>query len=135
MKCFLALLIALSCLVPAFGQAKSKSAAKASDDGARVVALDEQMASIVDADKSNCDKMANDIKAFADKNGAEMRRLSQEGQKRTKDEQAEFLKKYGSRIQAATAKMNAGVPGCIQNPKVKAALASLSGGPAAAPKR
>ena len=138
MKRVLALLVALFLSILAFGQAKSKSSpAPSSNDGDRVVQLDEQMASMVDSDKGNCDKMATDIKAFADKNGAEMQRLRDEGMKRSPEQRAEFQKKYGARIQAATARMNAGIPACIQNPKVKASLASLSGGghpPAPAPK-
>ena len=117
-------------------QTKSKPApATAANDGERVAQLDEQLAATVDADKGNCDKMATDIKAFADKNGAEMQRLRQEGMKRSPDQRAEFQKKYGARIQVATARMNGGIPACIQNPKVKAALAALNGGggPPAAP--
>ena len=134
MKRVLALAVALLALTPAFAQTKGKSSATpSSNDGERVAQLDEQLAGIVDADKGNCDKMAADIKAFADKNGTEMQRLRQEGMKRSPEQRAEFQKKYGARIQAATAKMNAGVPACIANPKVKAALASLNGGPPAAP--
>lgn len=121
--------IMLVVLTPAFAQTKGKSsAAPSSNDGDRVVQLDEQMANIVDSDKGNCDKMATDIKAFADKNGAEMQRLRQEGAKRSPDDRAAFMKKYGARIHGAEAKMNAGIPSCIQNPKVKAALGSLNGG-------
>ena len=129
MKRILALGVALLALTPAFAQTKGKSsAAPTSNDGERVAQLDEQLAGIVDADKSNCDKMAGDVKAFSDKNGAEMQRLRDEGMKRSPEQRAEFQKKYGARIQAATAKMNAAIPACIQNPKVKAALAGLSGG-------
>lgn len=126
--------IALLALTPAFAQSKSKSAPSPSksDDGDRVAQLDEQMANIVDSDKGNCDKMAADIKAFADKNGAEMQRLRQEGAKRNPDERTAFMKKYGARIHGAEAKMNAGIPSCIQNSKVKAALGSLNGAPPAA---
>jgi hypothetical protein len=134
-------LFAMLLLLPSvlLAQSKGKSSpAPSSNDGERVVLLDEQMANIVDSDKGNCDKMATDIKAFADKNGAEMQRLRTEGAKRNPDERAAFMKKYGARIHGAEGKMNAGIPGCIQNPKVKAALAGLNAGghaPAPASKR
>ena len=128
MRRILVVLVAVA-LTPAFAQTKGKSsAAPSGNDGDRVVQLDEQMANIVESDKGNCDKMAADIKAFADKNGAEMQRLRQEGTKRSPEDRAAFMTKYGARIHGAEAKMNAGIPACIQNPKVKAALGSLNGG-------
>lgn len=130
-----AILLSVSSML---AQTKGKSApAPASNDGERVVQLDEQMANIVVSDKSNCDKMAADIKAFADKNGKEMQRLHDEGMKRTPEERTAFMKKYGARIQAARDSMNASIPSCIQNAKVKAALSALSGGgkPPASPAR
>ena len=109
-----------------FGQSKTKATSSVpSDDGARVVQLDEQLANTVADDKANCDKMAADMKAFNARNGAEMRRLGEEGRKRTKEQQAEFHKKYDARIHAAEQKMNAGVTGCIKNPKVQDALKGM----------
>ncbi len=115
-------LVALTASI-VYGQTKTK--AMPFDDGSRVAQLDEQFAGTITADKSNCDKMATDIKAFYAKNGAELNRLRQQGQKRTKEQQAEFQKKYGARIQAATQKLNVGISGCINNPKVKDALKEM----------
>ena len=126
MRRILALVAVLLAVPLAFGQAKTKAPATLPfDDASRVVQLDEQLAGTVDADKKNCDKMATDLKAFNTKNGAEMRRLGQEGQKRTKEHQAEFHKKYDARIHAAEQKMNAGITGCIKNPKVQDALKGM----------
>ena len=123
MKRILAVVFVALAASLAFAQAKTKSLPF--DDGSRVVQLDEQLAGTVDADKKNCDKMATDLKAFNAKNGAELRRLGQEGSKRTAEQKAEFHKKYDARIQAATQKMNAGITGCIANPKVKDALKGM----------
>ena len=116
--------------VSGFAQTKAKPSITASkpgaDDGARVVQLDEQLSGIVDAGKNDCDKMAADLKAWVDKNGKEMQRLREEGMKRTPEQRAEFQKKYGARIQAATGRMNAGIGKCIQNGKVKDALSGLN---------
>lgn len=125
MRRVLALLVAVLAVSPAFAQAKKTSTPNAADDGEKVVKLDEQLASIVDADKANCDKMAADLNSFLAKNGDEMHRLRAEGAKRNPEQRSAFMKKYGARIQAATAKMNAGIGHCIQNPKVKAALAGM----------
>jgi hypothetical protein len=57
-----------------------------------------------------------------------MQRLRAEGMKRTPDQRAEFQKKYGARIQAATNRLNMGIGKCIQNPKVKEALSGLNPG-------
>jgi len=122
----LALCVIFLSLSPVFAQTKGKSSpAQPFDDGSRVVQLDEQLAATVDADKKNCDKMAADLKTFNTKNGAEMRRLGQEGSKRTPEQKAEFHKKYGTRVQAATQKLNAGITGCIANPKVQEALKGM----------
>lgn len=124
MRRVLALAVVVLAVSLAFAQSK-KSSANAAGEGEKVVKLDEQLANIVDADKNNCDKMAVGIKSFVDKNGKEMQRLREEGMKRTPDQRAEFQKKYGPRIQAATAKMNAGIGHCAQNSKVKAALSGM----------
>ncbi len=122
------LVVVCLALVPVFAQTKGKSTPKlSSDDGERVVQLDEQLAGIVDADKASCDKMAADIKAFAAKNGKEMQLLRNEGMKRSPDERAAFMKQYGARIHGAEAKMNAGITNCLQDPKVRAALSGLNG--------
>jgi hypothetical protein len=126
MRIVLALVVAASLVSPAFSQAKKAAPAASADDGEKVVKLDEELAGIVDANKNDCDKMAAGIKTFVDKNGKEMQRLREEGMKRTPGERAEFQKKYGARIQAATTRLNAGIGKCIQNPKVKDALSGLN---------
>lgn len=127
MKRVLALAVAVLAMTPAFAQGKP-AVPPSADDGEKVVKLDEQLADIVEKDKADCDKMAADLKTFIDKNGAEMQRLRAEGAKRSPEQRAEFQKKYGGRIIAATHRMNTGIGNCIQNPKVKAALAGLNGG-------
>jgi hypothetical protein len=135
MKCVLALVVVALVFSPAFAQAKKAAPAASADDGEKVVQLDEQLADIVVKDKNDCDKMAAGIKSFVDKNGKEMQRLREEGMKRTPDQRAEFQKKYGARIHAATTRMNVGIGQCIQNPKVKDALSALnSGGSPPAPR-
>ena len=135
MKRVLALVVVAFVVSPAFAQAKKAAPAASADDGARVVQLDEQLSGIVDADKNDCDKMAADLKTWVDKNGKEMQRLREEGMKRTPDQRAEFQKKYGARIQAATTRMNMGIGKCIQNPKVKDALSGLNAGGSPPPPR
>ena len=98
----------------------------AADKGARVAELDEQLATIVDKDKADCDKMATEIKAFVAKNGKELHQLGEEGKNRTPEQQAAFKQKYGARIQGAMQKMNGGIVTCHTNPKVMEALKGLN---------
>ena len=127
MRIVLALAAAVLMVSSASAQAKGKAAPKKSaDDPLRVVQLDEEIANIVDADKNDCDKMAADVNTWVAKNKDEMHRLREEGKTRTAEQRADFQKRYRARVQAATAKMNAGIGKCIQNPKVKAALSGLN---------
>ncbi len=91
----------------------------------RAVALVERMANIIDADKSNCDKMGADLNKFADDTAAERAELKSYKDRLTPEQKAAFKAKYGERLKAAAAKIMGGMLPCATNEKVRAAMAKM----------
>lgn len=125
MKRVIALLAAVLAVSPCFAQKGAVPGASSTDTGDKYVALMEQMANIIDADKANCDKMGADLDAWLSKNSAEIERMHDIGQRQTPEQRAEFRKKYGARLGAAETKMRPGLMNCSQNAKVKTAISKM----------
>ncbi len=125
MKRACALLVVVLSVAPVFAQKMPSSSESAAETGEKYVSLMEQMASIIDKDKANCDTMGNDLDAWFSKNDAEIERMRQLGQQMTPEQRAEFRKKYGARIGAAEQEMRGGMTNCYQNAKVKAAVSKM----------
>ncbi len=113
--------LALSALpalsLPAFASA---------NPGADYVALLEKMADLATADKGNCDRMAADLEAFLKAHKAEIEADREAGQKQTPEEKKAFREKYGPRLMAAQMKLRQAIGPCAQDPRVRAALGTLS---------
>ena len=93
--------------------------------GEELVAAMEEMATIVDKDKANCDTMAGDLSGFADKNAPLFQKAKGMKDKSTPDQQKAWKEKYQQRMSAVMQKMMPGLQACGKNDKVKAALGKL----------
>ncbi|HEX9083078.1 MAG TPA: hypothetical protein VF768_12430 [Holophagaceae bacterium] len=94
--------------------------------GADYVTLVEKMADLATADKGSCDKMGADLEAFLKAHKAEIEADREAGQKQAPEERKAFREKYGSRLMAAQMKFRQAIGPCIQDPRVRAAIATLS---------
>ena len=119
------LAVLLLCCVAAgscWGFAPPSPEDKGSTSATAVLQLEEQIASIVDRDKADCDMMAADLNKFFDQNSARLKALKEEGSHMTEQQRKEWEKKYGQRSHAAMEKIQGGMQGCYKNAKVKAAF-------------
>jgi Tfp pilus assembly protein PilV len=92
------------------------------DQAEQAVVLMEQLATIIDANKDNCDAMADKLTVFMDKNGEQLRKLKAAGKTVTEQQKKAFSEKYKDRMQAVSAKIMPGMQKCANNPKVSAVM-------------
>jgi biopolymer transport protein ExbB/TolQ len=88
----------------------------------RAVVMMEQVATVIDTHKDNCDAMGDALSAWMDKNAAELQRLKEAGAKLTAKQKQEFSDKYKDRMQAVGKKMMPALQKCGQNTKVTDAM-------------
>jgi hypothetical protein len=114
----------------AFGGAAraDKAEAPAGDPGEQMMTIIEQLASIIDGDKANCDKMGDDVSKFATDNKDKMAKLKEEGGKLSDEQKKAMRDKYNDRMMAAMKKMGPGMSACHDNAKLKAAMGSMKPG-------
>ena len=93
--------------------------------GEKIISALEEMATIVDNDKANCDKMADEISAFADKNAALFAKGKEVEAKATPEQKKAWKEKYAKRAEALGQKMMPGMKACGTNEKVKAAFGKM----------
>ncbi|MEO8842826.1 MAG: hypothetical protein ABI591_13875 [Kofleriaceae bacterium] len=96
--------------------------ADATADGERAVVMMEQIATIIDANKDNCDAMGDKLGTYLDKNAAELDKLKAAGRTQTAAQKKAFSEKYGTRLKAVADKMMPGLEKCRTNAKVTAAM-------------
>jgi hypothetical protein len=120
MKHAFVLVIALA-LVPA-----RRVHADASTDAERAVVMMEQIATIVDTNKDNCDAMGDKLGTYMDKNGDELKKLKIAGKNLSEEQKKTFSEKYKDRLKAMGAKMQAGLQKCSGNKKVTDAMKRAS---------
>ncbi len=101
------------------------SAAADENYAEKSVQLAEKLATIVDSDKADCDKMASDMTAFFDANAEVYEQIRQWGKTLSPEEKKAYLAKYRPRINAAVQKMMGGLTKCEKNERVKAAYAKF----------
>jgi len=99
---------------------KDEAAAPAVSDAEKLVGHMESMADLIDKNKDNCDKMAEELSAFAKANGKEISELS----KKLKGEK-DSEEKYKGRIEKATEKMMGGMMNCADNENVMKAMQEI----------
>jgi hypothetical protein len=116
MKHALVLVVALA-LIPA-----RRAHADAAADGERAVVMMEQLATLIDSNKDNCDAMGATLNAYIDKNAAELARLKAAGKTQTAAQKKAFMDKYAARFKAVADKMMPGLQKCKDNAKVTGAM-------------
>ena len=86
----------------------------------------EEMATIADSNKENCDKMGEELGKFIDANKAKLEEASKAG-KDDKDPEAakKAEEKYKPRMEAAMAKMLPAQMKCADNAKVRDAMKKM----------
>ena len=100
--------------------------ADAASDGEHAVVLMEQVATIIDTNKDNCDAMGDKLTAFFDKNAAELKRLKESGKSVSAEQKKQFSEKYKDRMKAVSDKMMTGLKNCSNNTKVSDAMKKMS---------
>jgi predicted negative regulator of RcsB-dependent stress response len=123
MKQSLVVLLALALALPARSFADSGA-----DQAEKAVVLMEQLANVVDANKANCDAMADKLGAWKDSNGAQLKQLKEAGKTLTAEQKKAFAAKYDDRMKAVGAKMMPGLQKCRSNAKVTATMKKLTAG-------
>ncbi|MEP6865917.1 MAG: hypothetical protein ABJE66_35180 [Deltaproteobacteria bacterium] len=88
----------------------------------RAVVMMEQVGTLIDTHKDNCDAMGDALGTWMDKNAAELKRLKDAGATLTAKQKQEFSDKYKARMQAVGNKMMPGLQKCGQNAKVADAM-------------
>ncbi|MEO7730451.1 MAG: hypothetical protein ABIY55_05725 [Kofleriaceae bacterium] len=117
MKHFLVLFVVLT-LVPA----RRVYADANADQAEQAVVMMEQIATIIDANKANCDAMGDKLGAYMDKNGEQLKQLKQSGKTLSAEQKKAFSTKYADRMKAVSAKMMPGMQKCSSNAKVAAVM-------------
>jgi hypothetical protein len=120
MKHAFVLVVALA-LVPA-----RRVHADSSADAERAVVMMEQIATIVDTNKDNCDLMGAKLGTYMDQNGDELKKLKIAGKNLTDEQKKTFSEKYKDRLKAMSAKMQPGLQKCAGNKKVSDAMKRAS---------
>jgi len=115
-KAVMGLVLASAMVVPAAAPAGEPQ----DDEGD--IALLERFAAIVEDNRSNCDKMAEELNRFFDANTQPLAAARDREKKRSPEEKKRYQEKYGARAGAAQAKIKEGVTACAKN---SAALAAF----------
>jgi hypothetical protein len=121
MKHALVLVVALA-LIPA----RRVHADVNADYGERAVVMMEQIATIIDTNKDNCDAMGDKLGTYMDKNGVELKKLKDAGKTLTDAQKKTFMDKYAARMKAISDKMVPGLQKCSTNAKVTAAMKKVN---------
>ena len=97
-----------------------------SDPYESAVKVLEEMATIADSNKEDCDKMGDELSKFLDANKDKLEAASKLG-KEEKDKEAakKAEEKYKDRMTAAMAKMMPAQMKCAENAKVQAAMKKM----------
>ena len=86
------------------------------------IALQEQVATIVVNDKTECEKMASDLGAFVTAHQRDFAAVAEWSKHLTPGQKKAYLAKYGARLYAVSQKLTSNVQACIANPRVMQAL-------------
>lgn len=96
-----------------------------SDPAEESIKLMEEMATIMDSNKEDCDKMGGALAKFMDSNGSKIADLKKATEGKSKEEQKKMMEKYEDRMKAVMGKvMGAGMK-CKDNKKVQDAMKKM----------
>ncbi len=87
----------------------------------KAIVMMEQVASLIDANKGNCDAMGDKLSAWSDANSAHLRQLMEA----TKTLPADQKKAFEAKSKPLATKMMAGLQTCSSNAKVTAVVKKL----------
>lgn len=119
-------------LVLALAAAASTTSAAAaptrhSDLGGDFVAFVNSLSHIAAQDRSNCTKMAADLKSYVNSHHAALASLEARARHLTKAQKVAFGREYAVRLATALRVLTQNVLACAANAQVRAALAALQG--------
>jgi hypothetical protein len=87
----------------------------------KAIVMMEQVASLIDANKGNCDVMGDKLSAWSDANSAHLGQLIEA----TKTLSPDQKKAFSAKVKAISTKMMAGLQACSSNAKVTAVVKKL----------
>jgi len=96
--------------------------ADANSDGEQALVMMEEISSIVDTNKDNCDVMGDKLNTYMNKNAEKMKQLKAAGKTVSEEQKKAFLEKNKDRMKAMSEKMRVGLQKCANNAKVSAAM-------------
>jgi len=123
MKTFLGIGLALALAAAPFARAHAADSSEALME--KVAKVMEDMASLVDDNKANCDVMADKLSKFFDDNAAVIKEGKAASAKSTPEQKKTWEAKYRPRVEAAGKKMQDGVMKCHTNAKLKTAMEKM----------
>lgn len=91
----------------------------------RAISMMEDMGTLIDAEKNNCDRMGDRLSAFLDAHKHTIRDVKAFSERQTPAQKKASEDKYKVRAQAAGEKMMRGVMACMSNERVKAAMSKM----------
>ncbi len=106
---------------------RHSSADVTADQAEKAVVMMEEIATIIDTNKDKCDAMGDQLSAYMDKNGEQLKKLKDAGKALSEDQKKAFSEKYKTRMEAVFAKMGPGLQKCSKNAKVLAAMDRATG--------
>ena len=107
------------------GLAFSVTGCSKGDPGEQAVKLFEEMATIADKNKDDCDKMGEAMIKFMDGNADTFKKLKELGKKETPEQKKAYEAKYRERLKAAMGKMMPAQAKCKDNKKLQEAMKKM----------
>ena len=92
------------------------------DVAEKMVRILERAATVIEANKSDCNAMGDKLTAIVDENSAFIADAKARNESMSRAERDAIQARFRARIQAATARMMPGLRACMSNPKVSGAL-------------
>lgn len=92
------------------------------DVAEKMVRIFERMATVVEANRSDCNAMGDKLNTIIDENGAFIADAKARSAAMSQAERDALQARFGARIQAATMRMMPGMRACATNRKVTSAL-------------
>jgi len=91
------------------------------------IKLMEEFGTIMGANKADCDKLADELKPFIEKNGEAMKSFNETMEKATPEVQESVKTKYAARMEKTMGEIMGAGMACGENEKVKAVMATMAG--------
>lgn len=88
----------------------------------KMLRIFERIATIVDANKNDCNAMGDKLNGVIDENAAFLATAKARSEAMSEAERQQFQQRYGARYQALTQRMMPGMMKCATNDKVRSAL-------------